>query len=225
MANHQQPESYATVVAIQFNHSLNGTHPRVPCSTLNMLLAPFLLQVDNSSVDLEGFDIDQSVHSSSSQQPFSSSEDEVASSWGPGDRTGDRLEIPKSELPSPVSDLICSVTPTWDQTWADAGLFVNARSAGAAPQVPLNEQSSSASVQGRSQNALLQQGMAEASARLLAMGSQWGSNLGSLCNLGLILSPEGFILLSPKYEILEIIGEGAYGKAIPYKHMTCHTTF
>ena len=72
--------------------------------------------------------------------------------------------------------------------------------------------SSQALTQGSTQNALMQQGMAAATAQLLLMGSQWGSNLGSLCNLGLIVSPAGFILLSSKYEIIEIIGEGAYGQ-------------
>ena len=74
--------------------------------------------------------------------------------------------------------------------------------------------SSQALTQDSAQNALLQQGMAAATAQLLLMGSQWGSNLGSLCNLGLIVSPAGFILLSSKYEIIEIIGEGAYGQSL-----------
>ena len=187
---------------------------RLTLSTLNLTPAPFTLQVDNSSVDLEGFDLDHGVHSSPSPQPSSSSGDEAAGSWGPDDRTRDKPQIPKSELPSPALTVVGSTTPIQDQTWAGAGLFVDAHSVGAAPPIPSHDQSCLARLEGLPQTAQLQQGMAEASARLLAMGSQWGSNLGSLCNLGLVLSPEGFILLSPKYEILEIIGEGAYGKAI-----------
>lgn len=82
----------------------------------------------------------------------------------------------------------------------------------------------SAPSQGLFQDALMQQGMAAASARLLVMGSQWGSNLGSLCNLGLILSPSGFILLTSKYEIVDIIGEGAYGKALSRSSTTTSET-
>ena len=82
-----------------------------------------------------------------------------------------------------------------------------AHDAGQLSKAPL----SGALPQGKLPNALSQQGMAAATAQLLLLGSQWGSNLGSLCNLGLILSPAGFILLTPEYEIIKIIGEGAYG--------------
>ena len=82
-----------------------------------------------------------------------------------------------------------------------------AHDAGQLSKAPL----SGALPQGKMPNALSQQGMAAATAQLLLLGSQWGSNLGSLCNLGLILSPAGFILLTPEYEIIKIIGEGAYG--------------
>ena len=167
---------------------------------------------DNSSEDLEGFESDRSLFGDASPCP---SVHAAMSSSGSDGKHGDRQPSPPSDLqalnmPSEtlVDDTLRGTIHFQGQQGVHVGLLEGAPTQKIAPAA------SPAPSQGPSQDALMQQGMAAASARLLVMGSLWGSNLGSLCNLGLILSPSGFILLTPKYEILEIIGEGAYGEAL-----------
>ena len=186
-----------------------------PVSSLDSEVLPVPAK-DNSSEDLEGFESDRSRCGDAS--PSSSSEDAAMCSLGSDGKHGDRRQSPPSDLqtlntPSEtlVDDSVCGTIHCRRQQGVHVGLLEGAppqRIAPAAPPAP-------------SQDALMQQGMAAASARLLVMGSLWGSNLGSLCNLGLILSPSGLILLTSKYEILEIIGEGAYGAALFMSKACC----
>ena len=179
---------------------------------------------DINPADFEDLDMSHSMQGSSSLQSSSSSLEAAAVGWE---------AMHQSQSTSP--DLL--VFHTQQQTsehevgkmtavleLSDQGEALLVQSSSLTPQsAELTIQGSSAAAlmnspaanvlpQVSQQSALLQQGMAAATAQLLLMGAQWGSNLGSLCNLGLMLSPSGFILLSPKYEIIEIIGEGAYGE-------------
>ena len=187
-----------------------------PVSSLNSEETPIPAK-DNSSEDLEGFESDHSLYGDSSLSS-SSSAHAARSSLGSHGKHGDRQQSPTSDLqtlnmPSEslnalLDDTLPSAVHSQGLQGVHTGLLADAPTETAAPAA------SPALFQGPAQDALMQQGMAAASARLLVMGSLWGSNLGSLCNLGLILSPSGFILLTSKYEILEIIGEGAYGERL-----------
>ena len=179
---------------------------------------------DINPADFEDLDMSHSMQGSSSLQSSSISLDAAAVGW-------ESMHKSKSHSPNLL------VLHTQQQTsehevgkmtavleLSDWGAALPVQSSSLMPQsAELTIQGSSAAAlinspaasvlpQVSQQSALLQQGMAAATAQLLLMGAQWGSNLGSLCNLGLMLSPSGFILLSPKYEIVEIIGEGAYGE-------------
>ncbi|DBB05721.1 TPA: hypothetical protein ACH3X1_012322 [Trebouxia sp. C0004] len=178
---------------------------------------------DINPADFEDLDMSHSMQGSSSLQSSSSSLDATAVGWE---------SMHQSQSHSP--DLL--VFHTQQQTSEHevgkvtaVSEFVSQGEALLVQSSSLMLQSAELTIQGSSAAALmkspaanallqvsqpsapLQQGMAAATAQLLLLGAQWGSNLGSLCNLGLMLSPSGFILLSPKYEIMEIIGEGAYG--------------
>ncbi len=179
---------------------------------------------DISPADFEDLDMSHSMQGSSSLQSSSSSLDAAAVGWEPMHQSQstlpDLLVVHTQQQTSEYE--VGKVTSVSELSEQGGALLV--QSSSLTPQsVQLTIQGSSAAAlsnspaasvlpQVRQQSALLQRGMAAATAQLLLMGAQWGSNLGSLCNLGLMLSPSGFILLSPKYEIVEIIGEGAYGK-------------
>ena len=183
-----------------------------PVSSLDSKEVPISAK-DNNPEDLEGFESDHSLYGDSLPSSSSSSAHAAKSSSGSDGKHGDRQQSPTSDLqnlnmPSESLDAPPSAVHPHGQQDVHIGLLADAPTQRAAPAA------SPAPSQGPAQDALIQQGMAAASARLLVMGSLWGSNLGSLCNLGLILSPSGFILLTSKYEILEIIGEGAYGEAL-----------
>ena len=193
-----------------------------PVSSLDSKEQPFSAK-DNSSENLEGFEGDHSLHGDSS--PFSPSAHAAMSSLGSDGKHGDSqqslvsdsqtLNMPSETLDVSSDDTLPSTIHSRGQQGVHAELLEDAPTHRTAPAA------SPAPSQGLSQDALLQQGMAAASARLLVMGSLWGSNLGSLCNLGLILSPSGLILLTSKYEILEIVGEGAYGEALSKLRNCC----
>ena len=179
---------------------------------------------DISPADFEDLDMSHSMQGSSSLQSSSSSLDAAAVGWEPMHQSQstspDLLVVHTQQQTSEYE--VGKVTGVSELSEQGGALLV--QSSSLTPQsVQLTIQGSSAAAlsnspaasvlpQVRQQSALLQQDMAAATAQLLLMGAQWGSNLGSLCNLGLMLSPSGFILLSPKYEIIEIIGEGAYGE-------------
>ena len=180
---------------------------------------------DINPADFEDLDMSHSMQGSSSLQSSSSSLDAAPVGWEPMQQSQSHSpdllvfhtqqqtseqEVGKVTAVSELSDqgaaaLLVQSSSLMPQS---AELMIQGSSAAAL----WNSPAASGLPQVSQQNALLQQGMAAATAQLLLMGAQWGSNLGSLCNLGLMLSPSGFILLSPKYEIIEIIGEGAYGE-------------
>lgn len=172
--------------------------------------------------DFQHLDMTHSMHSSASLQRSSSSSADTDAAMGWGSLHGSQSHAAdvltlESKEHSQESGLGIASGLSRPADNADSHLMLSSssvpQSAELADQGPSAALGSAAALpQGGAQSALLQQGMAAATAQLLLMGSQWGSNLGSLCNLGLILSPEAFILLTPKYEIIKIIGEGAYGK-------------
>ncbi len=179
---------------------------------------------DINTADFEDLDMSHSMQGSSSLQSSSSSLDAAAVGWEPMHQSRSHspglLVIHTQQQTSEREvDKVTAVSELSEQGGAflvqsstlmpqSAELTIQGSSAAAL----INSPAASVLPQVSQQSALLQQGMAAATAQLLLMGAQWGSNLGSLCNLGLMLSPSGFILLSPKYEIVEIIGEGAYGE-------------
>lgn len=179
---------------------------------------------DINPADFEDLAMSLSMQGSSSLQPSSCSLDAAAVGWESMHQSQShspdllvlhtqqqRLEhevgsvTAVSEFPKQAGELAVQSSSLMPQS---AELTIRGSSAAAL----INSPAASVLPQASQQSALQQQGMAAATAQLLLMGAQWGSNLGSLCNLGLMLSPSGFILLSPKYEIIEIIGEGAYGE-------------
>lgn len=179
---------------------------------------------DINPADFEDLDMSHSMQGSSSLQSSSSSLDAAAVGWEPMHQSPSHspdllvihtqqqtseLEVGKVTAVSELSEQgEAFLVQSSSLTPQSAELTIQGSSAAALRNSP----AASILPQFNQQNAHLQQGMAAATAQLLLMGAQWGSNLGSLCNLGLMLSPSGFILLSPKYEIMEIIGEGAYGE-------------
>ena len=179
---------------------------------------------DINPADFEDLDMSHSMQGSSSLQSSSISLDAAAVGWESMHKSKSHSpnllvlhtqqqtsehEVGKMTAVSALSDWVAAL-PVQSSSLMPQSAELTIQGSSAAALI--NSPAASVLPQVSQQSALLQQGMAAATAQLLLMGAQWGSNLGSLCNLGLMLSPSGFILLSPKYEIVEIIGEGAYGE-------------